>query len=66
MERLLQTHHFGPHRVDVVQGLDDDGRERVEIFIDNVAVTTPALTEVPRLEDVVRIYTRWRAAAGAR
>jgi hypothetical protein len=63
MERILQTHRFGPHRVDVVEHLDDDGTENVEVVVDGVVVTDPPLSGVPDFEGIVRIYAGWRASA---
>jgi hypothetical protein len=55
VERILQTHHFGPHRVDVVEHADDEGTTYV-VLVDGAVITGPPLEAPPRLEDVVRIY----------
>lgn len=62
MERLLQTHHFGPHRVDVVEHVDDEGTSYV-VVVDGAVATDPPLEVAPRMEDVVRIYARTQGQA---
>jgi hypothetical protein len=57
MERILETHDFGPHRVDILERADDEGTSYV-VLVDDVIVTDPPLPAPPRLEDVVRIYAR--------
>lgn len=57
MERLLETRHFGPHRVDVVEHVDDLGTSYV-VLVDGVVATTPPLDVAPRTDDVMRIYAR--------
>jgi len=57
MERILQTHDFGPHRVDVLERVDDEGTSYF-VLVDDVIVTDPPLSVHPRFEDVVRIYAR--------
>ena len=57
MERILETHDFGPHRVDILERADDEGTSYV-VLIDDVIVTDPPLPTPPGLEDVVRIYAR--------
>lgn len=57
VERLLQTHRFGPHRIDVIEHVDDDGI-RYLVLVDGVVVTDPPLEAPPRMEDVMRIYAR--------
>ena len=57
MERLLQTHRFGPHRVDVVEHVNDDGTNYV-VLVDGVNVTDPPVEAPPRMEDIMRIYAR--------
>lgn len=57
MERLLQTQYFGPHRVDVVERLDEDAAAYV-VLVDGTVVTDPPLEAPPRSEDVLRIYAR--------
>lgn len=55
MERILQTHHFGPHRVEVIEHVGDEGATYV-VLVDGVVVTDAPLQTPPRFEDVVRIY----------
>ena len=62
MERILETHDFGPHRVDVLERADDEGTTYV-VLVDDVIVTDPPLPAPPRLEDVVRIYARSQGQA---
>lgn len=57
MERVLQTHQFGPHRVDVLERADDEGTTYL-LVVDDVVVTDQPLTEPPRFEDIVRVYAR--------
>jgi hypothetical protein len=57
MERILETRHFGPHRVEVLERADDEGTSYV-VLVDNAIVTDPPLEVPPTLEDVVRIYAR--------
>ena len=57
MERILETHDFGPHRVDILERADDEGTSYV-VLVDDDIVTDPPLPTPPRLEDVVRIYAR--------
>ncbi len=60
MDRILQTHEFGPHRVDVLERADDEGVSYV-VVVDGVVATDPPLPCPPRFEDVVRLYA---ASAG--
>ena len=55
MERILQTHRVGPHRVDVLEQAGDEGTAYV-VLVDGAIITDPPLEAPPRLEDVVRIY----------
>jgi hypothetical protein len=55
VERILQTHRFGPHRVDVLEQAGDEGTAYV-VLVDGAIITDPPLEAPPRLEDVVRIY----------
>jgi hypothetical protein len=54
VERILETHEFGPHRVAVLERADDEGTAYV-VLVDQVIVTDP-LPAPPRFEEVVRIY----------
>ena len=59
MDRVLQTHRFGPHRVDV---LEQAGNEETTylVLVDDIVVTETPLPAFPRFDDVVRIYARWQ------
>lgn len=63
MEKVIATYHFGPHRVDVVEDVDDDGRENYIVLVDDRVVTTSPLDATPSMEDVVRIYAEWQSAS---
>lgn len=62
MERILETHRFGPHRVDVLERADDEGTRNV-VLVDDAVVTDPPLEVPPTTEDIVRIYARSREQA---
>lgn len=62
VERILETHRFGPHRVDVLERADDEGTSYV-VLVDDAIVTDPPLEVPPKLEDVVRIYARSQGQA---
>jgi hypothetical protein len=62
MEKILATYQFGPHQVDVVEDLDDDGRENYLVLVDERVVTTTPMSTAPSMEDVVRIYAEYQAA----
>ena len=62
MQRLLETHRFGPHSVVVVEQLDDEG-PAYSVLIDDEPVVDVPLPEPPCFEDVVRMYARWRENA---
>lgn len=47
MERRVQTHDFGSHRVEVVERVDDDGTTSI-VLVDGAVVTDPPLQAVPR------------------
>ena len=55
MERVMQTHRFGPHRVDVVEDVDDESTTYL-VLVDDVIATDPPLDAPPPFEEVVRIY----------
>jgi len=57
VEKILQTHRFGPHRVDVLEQAGDEGTTYV-VVVDGAIITDPPLEVPPRLEDVVRIYAQ--------
>ena len=57
MERILETHQFGPHRVVVLEHGDDD-ETTYSVMVDNTTATDSPLPYPPNLEDVVRPYTR--------
>ena len=64
MERILQSHQLGPHRLDVVESMDDDGQEYVLVVIDGAVVTDPPLTAVPKADEVMHIYSLWQVDHG--
>ncbi len=57
MERILETHRFGPHRVDIVEHAGDEETTYV-VLVDGALVTDAPLQTPPRFEDVVRIYAQ--------
>lgn len=64
MDRIVTTHEFGPHRVNVVESVDDEGTV-YWITIDDILVTGPPLPAPPRFEEIVRIYADWQREMGA-
>ncbi len=66
MERLLESHEFGPHRVEVVECPDDEGGGSYLVVIDGAAVIDPPLPEAPGFDELVRIYATWQAASAER
>jgi hypothetical protein len=66
MERVIQTHQFGPHRVDVVESVDDDGIAGYFVLADDIVLTDPMLPEAPDLEEVVRVYAAWLSRDSSR
>ncbi len=62
MERILETHRFGPHRVDILEHAGDEGTTYV-VVVDGAVVTDTPLPVPPRFEDVVRIYARSQGQA---
>ena len=63
MDRIVESHQFGPHRVDVMECVDDDGT-LYRVLADDVMVTAEPLESRPRFEEVVRIYARWQSRTG--
>lgn len=59
MARILQSHNFGEHQVDVLEHSDEEGTSYL-VLVDHVIVTDPPLTAEPTFEDTVRIYSRSR------
>ncbi len=57
MQRMVETHQFGPHRVVVLEHAGDE-ETMYSILVDDVLVTETPLPSPPRFEDVVRIYAR--------
>lgn len=55
MGKVVRTHRFGTHRVDVLEQFDDEGTSYL-VLVDHVVVTDPPLEAPPGFEDVVRIY----------
>ena len=62
MEKILETHHFGPHRVDILEHAGDEGTTYV-VLVDSVVVTDAPLLLPPQFEDIVRIYARSQGQA---
>jgi hypothetical protein len=56
VERILETHRFGPHDVIVLEHADDDGTT-YSVLVDNMPVTDP-LPVPPSFADIVLIYAR--------
>jgi hypothetical protein len=61
MDRILESHQFGPHRVDVIDFPDDEGSGLVVVAVDGVIVTDPPLEAVPTIDEVMRIYATWQS-----
>ena len=59
MGKVVQTHRFGAHQVDVLEQFDDEGTSYL-VLVDHIIVTDPPLQAPPGFEDVVRIYARFR------
>lgn len=59
MERILETHQFGPHRADVLELADDESSAYV-VLVDGAVVTDVPLPAPPSFEELVRIYARSR------
>ncbi|MCU0266018.1 MAG: hypothetical protein MUC45_07865 [Actinomycetia bacterium] len=66
MKRVLESHLFGPHRVDVVENLVDEGGSYVVVVIDGAQVTDPPLTSPPTFDELVHLYARWQAGPATR
>lgn len=62
MDRILETHRFGPHRVDVIDQADDES-QRYLVIVDGVVITDPPLETAPTPEDIVRLYARSQGQA---
>ena len=62
VERILETHHFGPHRVDILEHAGDEGTTYV-VLVDGAVVTDAPLQAPPRFEDVVRIFAQSQGQA---
>lgn len=61
MDRILESHTFGPHRVDVIEYPDDEASGLVVVAVDGVPVTDPPLEAIPTMDEVMRIYAAWQA-----
>ena len=61
MDRVLESHALGPHRVDVVEYPDDEGGGLVAVLIDGVVVTDPPLDRAPTSDELMRIYAEWES-----
>lgn len=57
MNKVLETRRFGPHRVDVLEQVDDEATSYI-VVVDGAVVTDPPLEVPPTPEDVVRLYAR--------
>ena len=55
MEKILETHNFGPHQIDILERADDEGTDYV-VLVDDVIVTDLPLPMPARFEEIVRIY----------
>ena len=62
MDRIVRSHRFGPHQVDVVEMVDDDETAYL-VLVDGVVVTGTPLPAPPGFEAVVRIYAWSRQPA---
>lgn len=62
MQRVLETHRFGPHTVVVLETLEDEGPS-YSVLVDDEPVVDVPLPVPPRFEDVVRLYARWKEPA---
>jgi hypothetical protein len=60
VERIVETHQFGPHRVAVLEHVEDEGIS-YSVLVDDRRITDPPLEYPPRFEDVVRIYAQSQA-----
>ena len=56
MQRVMQTHAFGPHTVAVVEDVEDDGVSYA-VLVDGRPVTDPAASP-PSFEELVRCYAQ--------
>lgn len=61
MDRVLQSHRLGPHKLAVVEYPDDEGGSLVVVMIDGMVVTEPPLESVPTADELMRMYAVWRA-----
>lgn len=61
MDRIIETHTFGPHSVAVVEDVEDEGVGYL-VLVDGQPVTE-ALPVPPTFEELVRIYARSEAEA---
>ena len=66
MDRVLQSHQFGPHRLDVVDYPDDEGGGLVLVLIDDIVVTDPPLPQEPTVDEIMHIYATWQAGSTGR
>ena len=66
MTTVIESSRLGPHRIDVVQTIDDDGEEAYLVVVDGVVLPDPLLRSRPRWEQVVRIYAQSQDRAGRR
>jgi hypothetical protein len=66
VERVLESHGFGPHRVDVVDCPDDEGEGYLLVLVDGVVITEPPLSSRPSFDEVVRLYAGWLSTVASR
>ena len=57
MQRILETYQFGPHRVVVVEQVDDEDVNYAIVVDDRPSLAGP-LASRPCFEDVVRLYAQ--------
>jgi hypothetical protein len=55
--RVLESYRLGPHRVVVVEQLDDE-ELTYSVLVDGRSITDVPLPVPPSFEDVVRLYAR--------
>lgn len=60
MERILQSMHVGPHRVDVLEIADEQGGGYVIVLVDGAVAEAP-LDAPPTREELLALYARLRA-----
>jgi len=61
MDRILESHRFGPHRVDVIDFPDDEPSGLVVVAVNGVIVTDPPLDALPAIDELMRIHATWQS-----